>query len=64
MRKFYRSRDDFVIAGVCGGIAEIYSLDANLVRLGLVFVGLMTYIYPAVLTYAVAWMLLPERDAE
>ena len=32
-RKFHLSRDDRIIAGVCGGIAEYFSMDPLLVRL-------------------------------
>ena len=64
MRKFYRSAVDQKIAGICGGLAEIYHIDANLIRLGLVFLGLATQIVPAVVTYLVAWMILPEGPPE
>jgi len=60
MQKFYRSRTDQKIAGICGGLGEIYHFDANLIRLGLVFIGLITQIVPAVVTYLVAWIILPE----
>ena len=32
--RFYRSRDERVIAGVAGGVAERYDLDPSLVRVG------------------------------
>lgn len=31
-KKFYLSRDDKIIAGVCGGIAEYFSIDSFLIR--------------------------------
>lgn len=31
-RKFYRSRSNHIIAGVCGGLAEYYGTDSTLVR--------------------------------
>ncbi len=64
MQKLYRSRTDQKIAGICGGLGEIYHFDANLIRLGLVFVGLVTQIVPAVVTYLLAWMILPEGPKE
>ena len=64
MKKIYRSRDDNLIAGVCGGVAELFSIDPNLVRLALVFVGLLTGIVPAVVTYVAAWIILPEGQPE
>ena len=64
MRKLYRSAVDQKIAGICGGLSEIFHIDANLIRLALVFVGLATQIVPAVVTYLVAWMILPEGPRE
>lgn len=64
MQKFYRSRTDQKIAGICGGLGEIYHFDSNLIRLGLLFIGLVTQIVPAVVTYLVAWMILPEGPPE
>ncbi|MFO7837112.1 MAG: PspC domain-containing protein [Candidatus Thorarchaeota archaeon] len=31
-KKLYRSRDDKVIGGVCGGIAEYTGIDATIIR--------------------------------
>lgn len=64
MGKFYRSRTDQKIAGICGGLGEIYHVDANLIRIGLVFVALLTQIVPVVITYLVAWMILPEGSVD
>lgn len=32
-KKLYRSRDDKVIGGVCGGIAEYTGIDSTIIRL-------------------------------
>lgn len=64
MPKLYRSATDHKIAGICGGLAEVYNVDANLVRLAVVFLGLVTQVVPVVVTYLVAWMLLPEGPSE
>jgi len=64
VQKLYRSRTDQKIAGICGGLGEIYHFDANLIRLGLVFIGLVTQIVPAVVTYLVAWIILSEGPPE
>ncbi|MHA2788699.1 PspC domain-containing protein [Corynebacterium sp. S7] len=57
-RKLYRSRNDRYIAGVCGGIAETYGINATLVRLLFVIVTLAGF--AGVLLYIVAWILMPE----
>ena len=54
-KKLYRSNDNKIIAGVCGGIAEYFSLDPPLVRLGLVIFcalggsGIIAYIIAAII---------------
>ncbi len=54
-RRLYRSDDNKIIAGVCGGIAEFFSLDPTLVRLGLVVFcalggsGILAYIVAAII---------------
>lgn len=59
IRRLTRSRRERIVAGVCGGVAEYFSVDANLIRLLLViscFFG-----GAGVLLYAGGWILLPEE---
>ncbi len=43
VKKLYRSNSDRMIAGICGGLGEYFSIDATLVRLvfviGAIFTG-------------------------
>jgi len=58
-KRLYRSRNDQMLAGVCSGIAEYFSLDPTLVRLG--FVGLLLVgAGSPVLAYFVLWCVMPE----
>lgn len=59
VKKLYRSQTDKKIAGICGGLGEIFSIDSTLVRLGVVFIGLVTVIVPVVVAYIVGWMIIP-----
>jgi phage shock protein C len=61
MKKLYLSESDKKIAGICGGIGETYGVDSTLVRLVWVFIGLATAIIPALVTYIVAWIIIPEK---
>lgn len=54
-----RSKRERMIAGVCGGIAEYFSIDANLVRL--IFAVLTVFGFAGAFIYAVGWLLLPEE---
>lgn len=63
-KRLYRSEVDRKIAGVCGGLAEYFRLDATLVRL---LVVILT-IYPGaivfgVLAYVIAWAIIPLPPA-
>lgn len=60
---WYRSGNDRMIAGVCGGLAEQFGLPTALVRLGFVlttlFVGGM-----GLVLYAVLWFIMPVGEDE
>ena len=57
-RRFLRSRDERWIAGVCGGIAEHFSVDVMLVRI--VVVALTFFGGVGVAAYLAAWVLVPD----
>lgn len=64
MKRLYRSRDDRKIAGVLGGIGEVYNVDPNLLRLLAILLLFATGVLPAVITYIVAWVILPDGKPE
>jgi phage shock protein C len=59
VKKLYRSRADRMIAGICGGIGEVYGIDPTLIRLGLVFLGLATAVVPIVVAYIIGIIIIP-----
>ncbi|WP_305092579.1 PspC domain-containing protein [Prescottella sp. R16] len=58
-RPFVRSRNQRMLAGVCGGIAEYFGVDANIVRV-LAVLGAFASFGTVALVYAAAWMLMPD----
>ena len=54
----YRSRDDRIIIGVCGGIAKHYNMDPTLVRV-LMFIVTLTII--GILGYIILGLVIPEE---
>ncbi len=60
MTKMYRSTTDRRIAGVCGGISEIFNIDSTIVRL--LLVALMFSPFPAAVSvfYIGCWAIIPE----
>lgn len=59
-RKLTRSRSDRKIGGICGGLGHFFRVDPTLLRLGLVFLCLLTGIIPLALAYLVGWVIIPE----
>ena len=57
-KRLYRSRNDYWMGGVCGGIAEYFNIDATLVRLGLIIFGALGG--SGLVAYIIAWCVIPE----
>lgn len=61
MKKIFRSQDEKKIAGICGGLGEYLDVDPTFVRLGVIFLGLITAIVPLIITYLIGWAIIPEK---
>ncbi|MGA9872767.1 MAG: PspC domain-containing protein [Rhodococcus sp. (in: high G+C Gram-positive bacteria)] len=59
-KEFVRSDSKKMVAGVCGGIAEYFAIDVNLVRV-LTVIGAFATGGTVALVYLAAWMLMPQR---
>jgi len=59
-KKFLLSRTDKKIAGVCGGLAEYFSIDAMLVRV--LFIVLLLGGSLGFWLYILLWLFAPNRD--
>ena len=58
-KKLYKSSTDKKLAGVCGGIAEYFNIDATLVRLGWVLFCALGG--SGLLAYIIAALIMPDR---
>lgn len=56
-----RSSSDVMIAGVCGGLGEFFSIDPVVARLIFVILGLNGGI--GVVVYGLLWLLMPKKNA-
>lgn len=56
-KKLYRSRQDKIIAGVCGGLAKYFGTDATWIRL--LFILLFFLFGSALLVYLILWIIVP-----
>ncbi len=60
MKKLYRSRQNSMVGGVCGGIAEYFGIDATMVRLG--WVLFCAFGGSGVLAYFICCLVIPKSD--
>jgi phage shock protein PspC (stress-responsive transcriptional regulator) len=60
-KRLYRSSDDRVIAGVCGGVAKYFDIDPIIVRV-LAAVSLLVS-GVGLLAYVVLWIVAPLDDS-
>ena len=60
MKKLYLSDSDKKIAGVCGGIAQYFDVDATLVR---VIWVIAFFVYGlGLLPYIICWLVIPREN--
>lgn len=59
MKRLYRSKQECMLCGVCGGIAEYFDLDPTLVRLGWIVFCAMGG--SGILAYIIAAVVIPSR---
>lgn len=55
-KKLYRSRDNKMIAGICGGLGEYFEVDPTVIRLVAAAGALMGV---GIIAYIVAWIIIP-----
>jgi len=58
MKRLYKSRNQVVIDGVCGGMAEYLNMDVTIVRL--IFVALLFFTGSGLLIYIVCAIVIPR----
>ena len=58
-KRLYKSRNDKMLGGVCGGIAEYFDIDPTLVRLGWVLFCALGG--SGFLAYIIAAIIIPEQ---
>lgn len=61
-KKLYRSRKNYMIAGICGGLGEYFNIDPTLIRLGVAFTFVLGG--AGLLAYLIAWMIIPLEPAD
>jgi phage shock protein C len=57
----YRSRNNKMIAGVCGGIAEWLGWTPTAVRVAYVIISILSVGFPGTLAYIILWIVMPQE---
>ena len=57
-KRLYRSDENKVICGVCGGLGEYFNIDPTIVRL---LWAILVFSGPGIFAYIVAAIVLPRR---
>ena len=60
-RRLVRSRNDRMIAGVAGGLAEVFNIDPLFVRIVLLALAFLNGF--GFMLYLVLWLLVPNEDS-
>jgi phage shock protein C len=55
-----RSRNNRVLAGVCGGLAEFFGISSFWFRLGMLIAFIPGGV-PGVLLYLILWVIIPNK---
>jgi phage shock protein PspC (stress-responsive transcriptional regulator) len=58
-KKLYRSRNNRVIAGICGGLAEYFDVDPIIIRL--ITLILVLSLGAGLIAYIIAWIVVPKE---
>ena len=59
-KRLYRSQDDRMIAGVCGGLGDYFDIDPTLIRL-LFVIGAIASVSGLFWAYLIMMILVPEE---
>lgn len=59
-KRLYRSRNERIIAGVCGGLAEYFGTDPLVMRLAAL---VLLFFGGGLILYIIGWIAIPERPA-
>jgi phage shock protein C len=60
-KKLYRSRENRIIGGVCGGLGEYFDIDPTLVRVLFVFGAFLGVPGALALIYLIMLILVPQE---
>jgi len=57
-----RSSTDKMIAGVVGGLARYFGMDATVARVGYVVLSVISVAFPGLFVYLILWLIMPADE--
>jgi phage shock protein PspC (stress-responsive transcriptional regulator) len=60
MKRLYRSRENRMIAGICGGLGEYFEIDPTFIRL--LWILAIFVMGGGILAYFIAWIVVPKKE--
>lgn len=64
MKRLYRSNTEKVLAGIIGGLGEYTNTDPVLWRLLWIIIVIATGVFPGVIAYLIAILIVPKKHHE
>ncbi len=64
LKKLYRTSDDKVLGGVCGGIAHYFNIDPTLIRIGFAVFAFITDLFLWIIVYVILVFILPQGSVK
>ncbi len=61
MNKLYKSNDNNVFSGVCGGIGEYFDIDPVIIRIIFILFAIFTVFIPTLLVYIILIIIIPNK---
>lgn len=62
MKKLYRSEENRMLAGICGGLGDYLNIDPTILRIALVALMFATGFFPILLAYVLGVAIVPTKS--
>jgi len=61
MKRFYKSKENKVFAGIIGGIGEYFNIDPVILRIVWIVIVVFTGFMPGIIAYIIAIFVVPDK---
>lgn len=61
VKRLYRSKTNYVIGGILGGLGEYFNVDPALFRVAFLVLMIFTAFVPGILAYILALLVIPPH---